>query len=224
MQKLCNYKEQQQQQHYSSWKLHPKMSFIERYLDTVETLPSDLHRSFSMIRELDGQAESKSRKLETVCKSFLEEMQLLSADERKERLRQIQESFRAAHEIANEKVSLAVQTYDTVDKHIRELDRELDQFESEHSSGSTDNRFQKRGRSKDLASETDRLEDMPVDPNEPTYCLCHQVSYGEMIACDNESCPTEWFHFACVNLTEKPKSKWFCPRCSALTAGDNNTS
>ncbi len=24
-----------------------------------------------------------------------------------------------------------------------------------------------------------------VDPNEPTYCLCHQVSYGEMIGCDN---------------------------------------
>ncbi|CAG0886484.1 unnamed protein product [Darwinula stevensoni] len=27
--------------------------------------------------------------------------------------------------------------------------------------------------------------DMPVDPNEPTYCLCEQVSYGEMIGCDN---------------------------------------
>ena len=27
--------------------------------------------------------------------------------------------------------------------------------------------------------------DMPVDPNEPTYCLCNQVSYGGMIACDN---------------------------------------
>lgn len=27
--------------------------------------------------------------------------------------------------------------------------------------------------------------DMPVDPNEPTYCLCAQVSYGEMIGCDN---------------------------------------
>lgn len=27
--------------------------------------------------------------------------------------------------------------------------------------------------------------DMPVDPNEPTYCICHQVSYGEMIGCDN---------------------------------------
>ena len=35
-----------------------------------------------------------------------------------------------------------------------------------------------------LAHPNDVL-DMPVDPNEPTYCLCHQVSYGEMIGCDN---------------------------------------
>ena len=33
--------------------------------------------------------------------------------------------------------------------------------------------------------------DMPVDPNEPTYCLCHQVSYGEMIGCDNPDVSTE---------------------------------
>jgi len=55
--------------------------------------------------------------------------------------------------------------------------------------------------------------DMPVDPNEPTYCLCHQVSYGEMIGCDNQDCPIEWFHFGCVNLTTKPKGKWYCPKC-----------
>lgn len=23
-------------------------------------------------------------------------------------------------------------------------------------------------------------------------------------------CQTEWFHFACVNLREKPKNKWYC--------------
>jgi len=27
--------------------------------------------------------------------------------------------------------------------------------------------------------------DIPVDPNEPKYCLCQQVSYGDMICCDN---------------------------------------
>lgn len=27
--------------------------------------------------------------------------------------------------------------------------------------------------------------ELPVDPNEPTYCFCNQVSYGDMVACDN---------------------------------------
>lgn len=39
--------------------------------------------------------------------------------------------------------------------------------------------------------------DMPVDPNEPTYCLCHQVSYGEMIGCDNPDVRTKPF---CLGL------------------------
>ena len=56
--------------------------------------------------------------------------------------------------------------------------------------------------------------DMPVDPNEPTYCLCHQVSYGEMIGCDNQDCPIEWFHFGCMDLHTKPKGKWYCPKCA----------
>ena len=47
--------------------------------------------------------------------------------------------------------------------------------------------------------------DMPVDPNEPTYCFCHQVSYGEMIGCDNQD----------VSLTHPylymPHcAQWFC--------------
>ncbi|KAL4312775.1 hypothetical protein GQ457_01G032850 [Hibiscus cannabinus] len=58
--------------------------------------------------------------------------------------------------------------------------------------------------------------DLPVDPNEPTYCLCNQVSYGEMVACDNPDCKIEWFHFGCVDLKDQPKGKWYCPDCAAL--------
>ncbi|XP_061348419.1 PHD finger protein ING1 [Gastrolobium bilobum] len=57
--------------------------------------------------------------------------------------------------------------------------------------------------------------DLPVDPNEPTYCFCNQVSYGEMVACDNPSCKIEWFHFGCVGLKEQPKGKWYCSNCAA---------
>lgn len=52
------------------------------------------------------------------------------------------------------------------------------------------------------------------DPDEPRYCLCNQVSYGDMVACDNPDCPLEWFHYACVDITAPPKGKWYCPRCA----------
>lgn len=28
-------------------------------------------------------------------------------------------------------------------------------------------------------------DDMPIDPNEPKFCLCQNVSYGQMIMCDD---------------------------------------
>ncbi|KAI0807065.1 hypothetical protein C8Q74DRAFT_1225620 [Fomes fomentarius] len=55
--------------------------------------------------------------------------------------------------------------------------------------------------------------EMP-DPDEPRYCFCNQVSYGEMIACDNPECTREWFHMGCVGLTRIPKGKWYCRDCA----------
>ena len=49
--------------------------------------------------------------------------------------------------------------------------------------------------------------------DEQLYCFCQQVSYGEMIACDNEDCPNEWFHLECVGLSEPPNGVWFCKDC-----------
>ena len=45
---------------------------------------------------------------------------------------------------------------------------------------------------------------------EEIYCFCRNVSYGPMVACDNPSCPFEWFHYGCVNLKQVPKGKWYC--------------
>lgn len=46
------------------------------------------------------------------------------------------------------------------------------------------------------------------------YCLCHNVSYGDMVACDNDNCPYEWFHWACVGLKSEPSGTWYCPHCT----------
>ncbi|CAG9130586.1 unnamed protein product [Plutella xylostella] len=56
-------------------------------------------------------------------------------------------------------------------------------------------------------------EEWSYDPNEPRYCICNQVSYGDMVACDNQHCPYEWFHYPCVGITAPPRGKWYCPQC-----------
>ncbi|KAI0884860.1 uncharacterized protein GGS22DRAFT_147682 [Annulohypoxylon maeteangense] len=54
-----------------------------------------------------------------------------------------------------------------------------------------------------------------VDADEPLYCYCNGVSYGEMVACDADECEREWFHLDCVGLKAAPPSnmKWYCDNC-----------
>ncbi|SPQ20522.1 267d2e45-42eb-452b-bd7f-b193068cad51 [Thermothielavioides terrestris] len=58
-------------------------------------------------------------------------------------------------------------------------------------------------------------EDGQDNADEDLYCYCNQVSYGEMVACDGEGCPREWFHLECVGLKVAPKvnAKWYCEDC-----------
>lgn len=79
---------------------------------------------------------------------------------------------------------------------------------------------------------------LPDDNNdEPRYCFCNGISYGDMIFCENRlvsraptqwsrecfhfifpilpipQCPYQWFHYACVNIQVVPEGSWFCPNC-----------
>uniref|UniRef100_A0A673ST92 Inhibitor of growth protein N-terminal histone-binding domain-containing protein n=1 Tax=Suricata suricatta TaxID=37032 RepID=A0A673ST92_SURSU len=189
----------------------------------------------------------KKAEIDILAAEYISTVKTLSPDQRVEHLQKIQSAYSKCKEYSDDKVQLAMQTYEMVDKHIRRLDADLARFEADLKDkmegsgfesaggrGSKKGRSQKekrssRGRGRRTSEEdtpkkkkhkggsefTDTILsvhpsdvlDMPVDPNEPTYCLCHQVSYGEMIGCDNPDCPIEWFHFACVDLTTKPKGK-----------------
>ncbi|KAJ7775876.1 hypothetical protein B0H14DRAFT_2538735 [Mycena olivaceomarginata] len=51
------------------------------------------------------------------------------------------------------------------------------------------------------------------DEDKNLYCFCQKQSYGDMIACDNDDCPYEWFHLSCVQLTQPTPEKWYCREC-----------
>lgn len=76
----------------------------------------------------------------------------------------------------------------------------------------------------DLEAGSGRREEDVVeedeDGDEERYCYCQTGSYGEMVACDNDDCPREWFHLECIGLKSVPKSaKWYCDDCKALGLG-----
>ncbi|KAI1629117.1 hypothetical protein EDD37DRAFT_644882 [Exophiala viscosa] len=54
-----------------------------------------------------------------------------------------------------------------------------------------------------------------IDPDEERYCVCGDVSWGEMICCEmDEKCDFgQWFHMECISLAELPPRtvKWYCP-------------
>lgn len=264
---------------------------LEEYLENMETLPVEVRRNFKLMKELDNRAHDIMKNIDGQSKDYMKEIvtrrEFLTEDMKQGKILAINKLFSKAKEYSEDKVALAVQTYELVDKHIRRLDYDLEKFEVEvqdkygedtkevevaksppkqrgrkkknavvevpkekrkrvDSSNEEDvkanilkKKKQKAETNKEklacllnriginsnghIKSEDESEEDddglgdgldMPVDPNEPTYCLCHQVSYGEMIGCDNMDCPIEWFHFACVGLTIKPKGKWYCPKCN----------
>ena len=132
---------------------------------------------------------------------------------------EIDKSVKACVEIADEKCALAARAYDLVDEHITKLDKDLRVFEDEarNNTNSNKNKLSKQG------GQNDKKQDQAgspyyvneADPNEPTYCYCKRVSFGEMVGCENDKCKIEWFHFACVGLdpTVKLKGKWYCKEC-----------
>lgn len=47
-------------------------------------------------------------------------------------------------------------------------------------------------------------EEEEDDPTNLRYCYCDGVSYGDMVACDSDTCKGQWFHYECAGLTKAP--------------------
>uniref|UniRef100_A0A182TAI6 PHD-type domain-containing protein n=1 Tax=Anopheles maculatus TaxID=74869 RepID=A0A182TAI6_9DIPT len=58
---------------------------------------------------------------------------------------------------------------------------------------------------------------------ESVYCYCRAPydEVSEMIACDDDNCRIEWFHFECVGIIMPPKGKWYCPDCKLKQAAQS---
>jgi inhibitor of growth protein 3 len=53
------------------------------------------------------------------------------------------------------------------------------------------------------------------ESDDTKYCFCQRVSFGDMVACDNDECKYQWFHWECVGIKEEPVGDWLCPACTS---------
>ncbi|KAG5283111.1 hypothetical protein AALO_G00038460 [Alosa alosa] len=276
--------------------VHVVTRYVEEYLDLVESLPLDLQRCVSLMREIDAKYQEILQELDETYEKHRQETDPV---QRRRLLHTIQRALIRTQELGDEKIQIAGQMVELVENRTRQVDWHVELFQAcqagspetntpvgstsavtpvamtppamtsgkpsvdkrreetpssvdksgggkrsrrqknggenrENSNYSTDHGDEvvvgtpkeKRAKSSSSSSSSKKKKrskakqereaspaDLPIDPNEPTYCLCEQVSYGEMIGCDNDECPIEWFHFSCVGLHHKPKGKWYCPKC-----------
>ncbi|XP_064191116.1 inhibitor of growth protein 2 isoform X1 [Anguilla rostrata] len=264
--------------HYPNVEKTQLVSYVEDYLECVESLPLDIQRNVSLLREIDTKYQDVLKEVDDVYERYRKEA---DGGQRKRLQTQLQRALISSQELGDEKIHVVTQMMELVENRARQIDSHTlchqEPAEAERSGAATAAaaaaaeksrqeaapaerssarrpRRQRNSESRDSGSGTangveEAAEEPPpppppppprekrsksakkkkrskakpereaspaeftIDPNEPTYCLCDQVSYGEMIGCDNEQCPIEWFHFSCVGLTYKPKGKWYCPKC-----------
>lgn len=268
--------------------------YLDDYIDTIEAVPLDLQRNFTLMRELDGYAQDLMENVSKEAICLIDNIKDMDANVRLDKLKNLTTVLTETLKRGEEKVALAKSTFDAVDRHCNRLDADLVKFEEDQTVGesriTTLPGLQPSARSLKEGADvreraTKRLErerkevkgerkitkkrktvketgvngtpppaparsqaikeskslknldkdktkntyntgkngngkpktvvpaDLPIDPNEPLYCYCQQVSYGEMVACDNTDCEIEWFHLACVDLKTVPKGKWYCKDC-----------
>lgn len=108
------------------------------------------------MRDLDARAQVIMKQIDEkaneLMKSMVNAKENVSDDSRKDKIRQIQELFNKAKTYGDEKVQIAIQTYELVDKHIRRLDSDLARFEGEIQ----DKTLNARGKSEEVTAKSKR--------------------------------------------------------------------
>uniref|UniRef100_A0A6I8NPC7 Inhibitor of growth protein n=1 Tax=Ornithorhynchus anatinus TaxID=9258 RepID=A0A6I8NPC7_ORNAN len=231
--------------------------YVQDYLECVESLPLDMQRNVSALREIDTKYQEALKEMDDVYERYKKESE---AGQKKRLQQHLQRALINSQELGDEKIQIVTQMLELVENRARQMEAHsqrlrdpADRAGPEPGQPERASRRPRRQRPGEPARPADGPDDeadggppppppppsrerrsrsakkkkrararpereaspveLAIDPNEPTYCLCNQVSYGEMIGCDNDQCPIEWFHFSCVALTYKPKGRWYCPRC-----------
>ncbi|CAO3593094.1 unnamed protein product [Absidia cylindrospora] len=106
--------------------------YLDDYIDTIESLPLELQRNFTLLRELDGYAQDLLDSTAMEAIALIDNIKDLTQEARTERLRRFVVLLDESLKRGEEKVALAKLTFDSVERHCHRLDANLIKFEDEY--------------------------------------------------------------------------------------------
>ena len=104
---------------------------LEHCLDSLEALPGELRKNFTLMHDLDQKNRTLLQNIDEASDEYLRKARDLSTSQKSSEMDKIQKMFKKAKDHGDEKVNIAIATYEMVDKHIRKLDSDLAKFEAE---------------------------------------------------------------------------------------------
>lgn len=169
---------------------------FDEFKISLDHVPPEFVRNMTLLTDLEKKQAQLNNK---VNEQRMEYQKTRSRSRRAEIRKATEELFDKMESFGADKVAIAEQTYKLIDRSIGRFGRLPD-----GSSPAPEDQ------------KTIEIFDMPPNDNEPKFCHCRNISYGDMVCCDNMDCPIEWFHFTCVGLQEEPKGDWYCSACLPL--------
>lgn len=80
----------------------------------LDNLPIELQRNFTLMRDLDSRAQELMKQIDKAGDDYLNNIKIYNTERKKELMNEIQFRFNKAKEYADDKVQLAIQTYELV--------------------------------------------------------------------------------------------------------------
>jgi len=85
--------------------------YLEHYLDSLESLPVELSRNFSLMRDLDLQAQDILSQIDDSTDEYMRTSKDLTPMEKTKKVGDISKQFTRCKEYGDDKVSLAMQVF-----------------------------------------------------------------------------------------------------------------
>eukprot|EP00834_Sanchytrium_tribonematis_P006966 NODE_570_length_5905_cov_0.420944.p5 type:complete len:160 gc:universal NODE_570_length_5905_cov_0.420944:4746-5225(+) len=156
------------------------MNFNSDFVDVLNSLPNEIVSKLTTLKEKDAIGNQYFDELEQKTKNIIDLDEKLSDSD----TTKLYDLFKRTLTIYEEKVAISSQMHDLVESNIRRIDEDLQRMSAN-----------------DNVAPTMHIE------VEQKYCYCQQPASGEMVGCDADNCPIEWFHLGCTNLIKIPTGK-----------------